>query len=106
MDEIYTGVVGKIQKLLSVENTGKSISFTTDCWSGSNEALMGSWAVTAVQRLSKIQEELGVPQHSIIQAVQTRWNSTLHMLLRMIEQKRAIIAYSSDNGHFSCLSAE
>ena len=63
-------------------------------------------SVTAVQRLSKIQEELGVPQHSIIQAVQTRWNSTLHMLVRMIDQKRAITAYSSDHGHFSCLSAE
>lgn len=213
MDEIYTGVVNKIKKLLSVENAGNSISFTTDCWSGSNEALMSltahfidkkwkkvqlvltvkslsqshtgqyigetflsmleEWeideervmlvlrdsganmvkgmrlvempdlscsahilhlvindglssqrvvvdilaklkkiathfnhSVTAQQRLSKIQEELGVPQHSIIQAVQTRWNSTLHMLVRMIEQKRAITAYASDHGHFSCLSAE
>ncbi|CAB4065058.1 unnamed protein product [Lepeophtheirus salmonis] len=156
MDEMYTGVVSKIQKLLSVENAGKSISFTTDCWSGSNETLMSltdnfidkNWkkewemfvlrnsggnmvkgmhfseipdlscsahildlvindglssqrvavnimaklkknatdfhhSVTAVQRLSKIQEELGVPQHFIIQTVQT-----------------------SDHGHFSCLSDE
>uniref|UniRef100_A0A0K2VJE5 Zinc finger BED domaincontaining protein 4like [Oreochromis niloticus] n=1 Tax=Lepeophtheirus salmonis TaxID=72036 RepID=A0A0K2VJE5_LEPSM len=63
-------------------------------------------SVTAVQRLSKIQEELGVPQHFIIQTVQTRWNSTLHMLVRMLEQKRSITAYASDHGHFSCLSDE
>ena len=60
----------------------------------------------AQQHLSKIQEELGVPQHSIIQAVLMRWNSTLHMLMRMVEQKGAITAYASDHGHFSCLSAE
>jgi len=40
MDEIYTRVVNKIKKLLSVENAGNSISFTTDCWSGLTEALM------------------------------------------------------------------
>lgn len=43
-------------------------------------------SVLAKQRLRAIQEELGLPKHSIIQAVQTRWNSTLHMLQRMFEQ--------------------
>ncbi len=63
-------------------------------------------SVVAQQRLSVIQEEVGVPQHSIIQAVPTRWNSTLHMLVWMLEQKRAVTAHSCDHGHFVCPTAE
>lgn len=63
-------------------------------------------SVIAQQRLSVIQKEVGVPQHSILQAVPTRWNSALHMLLRMLEQKRAITAYSSDHRHFTCPTAD
>lgn len=63
-------------------------------------------SIIAQQRLSVIQKEIGVPQHSILQAVPTRWNSTLHMLLRMLEQKRAITANSSDHGHFTCPTAD
>lgn len=44
--------------------------------------------------------------HSIRSYRQYRWNSTQHMLVRMIEQKRAITANASDHGHFTCLSAE
>ncbi|XP_065130356.2 zinc finger BED domain-containing protein 4-like [Paramisgurnus dabryanus] len=213
LDQIYSQVVTRIKQLISVENAGNSITFTTDCWSGSTEALMSltahfideNWnrvqtvlnvkamsgshtgeyigqmfltmleewnidtqrvllvlrdsganmvkgmrlaempdlscsahtlqliindglssqrvvgdilaklkriathfnhSVIAQQRLSVIQKEVGVPQHSILQAVPTRWNSTLHMLLRMLEQKRAITAYSSDHGHFTCPTAD
>ena len=213
MGEVYSQVANRVKQLLSVENAGSSIAFTTDCWSGSTEALMSltahfidkNWervqvvlnvkamfgshtgeyiaetflnllkewdidtqrvhlvlrdsganmikgmrlaempglsctahtlqlvindglhsqrmvgdilaklkriathfnhSVVAQQRLSVIQQEVGVPNHSIIQAVQTRWNSTLHMIARMIEQKRAITAYSSDHGNFVCPSAE
>lgn len=213
MSEIYSQVVEKIKQLLSEQNAGNCISFTTDCWSGSTEALMSltahfidkqwkrvqlvlnvkamseshtgeyisqvflamlqEWgintelvhlvlrdsganivkgmriaqvpdlsctahtlqlcindgliaqrmvkdmlakmrkiathfnhSVVAQQRLSAIQEEVGVPQHSILQDVSTRWNSTLHMLSRMLEQKRAITTYSSDHGHFVCPTAE
>ncbi|XP_030008124.1 zinc finger BED domain-containing protein 4-like [Sphaeramia orbicularis] len=213
MSEIYTKVVGKIKELLSEDNAGNCISFTTDCWSGSTKALMSltahfidqhwkriqlvlnvkamsgshtgeyisqvfltmlqEWeidaervhlvlrdsganvvkgmrmaqipdlsctahtlqlrvnnglnaqrmvgdmlakmkkiathfnhSVVAQQRLSAIQEEGGVPRHSILQAVSTRWNSTLHMLSRMLEQKRAITTYSSDHEHFVCPTAE
>ncbi|XP_064816522.1 uncharacterized protein LOC135533058 [Oncorhynchus masou masou] len=62
-------------------------------------------SVLAKQRLRAIQEELGLPKHSIIQAVQTRWISTLHMLQRMFEQKRALNAYAGEYGHISGLSA-
>ncbi|XP_071032078.1 uncharacterized protein [Oncorhynchus clarkii lewisi] len=62
-------------------------------------------SVLAKQRLGAIQEELGLPKHSIIQAFQTRWNSTLHMLQRMFEQRRALNAYAGEYGHISGLSA-
>ena len=55
MDEMYTGVVNKIQKLLSVENAGKNISFTTDCWSGSNKALMSLTAHFIDKNWKKVQ---------------------------------------------------
>lgn len=60
----------------------------------------------AQQGLSAIQKEVGVPQHSIIQAVPTRWKSSLHMITRILEQRRAITVYSSDHGHFACPTAE
>lgn len=62
-------------------------------------------SVLAKQRLRAIQEELGLPKHSIIQAVQTRWNSTLHMLQRMFEHRRALNVYAGEYGHISSLSA-
>ncbi|KAL7877738.1 hypothetical protein SRHO_G00043810 [Serrasalmus rhombeus] len=65
-----------------------------------------SHSVLAKQRLMAIQEDLGLPQHGIIQAVPTRWNSTLHMLQRMLEQKRAPSVYSGEHGKFASLSAE
>ena len=35
-------------------------------------------------------------QHKRIQEVTTRWNSTLYMLERLMEQMRAIVMYPSD----------
>ncbi len=63
-------------------------------------------SLLAKQRLAVIQQDLGLPAHSIIQAVPTRWNSTLHMLVRMLEQKRALNIYASEHGGFNSLSAE
>eukprot|EP00063_Salmo_salar_P049203 XP_014024038.1 PREDICTED: zinc finger BED domain-containing protein 4-like [Salmo salar] len=62
-------------------------------------------SVLAKQRLRAIQEELGLSKHSIMQAVQTHWNSTLHMLERMFEQRRALNVYAGEYGHISSLSA-
>ncbi|XP_051800344.1 zinc finger BED domain-containing protein 4-like [Acanthochromis polyacanthus] len=58
------------------------------------------------KHLRKIQGELGLPEHSIIQAVPTRWNSTLHVLQRMQEQKRALTIYSGEHRGFAALTAE
>lgn len=88
-------VVTWIKQLLSVEKAGNIIAFTTDCWSGSTEALMSLtahyihrtdlWILAKLKIIathfnhsllhwrSVIQDEVGVPQHSILQAVPTRW---------------------------------
>lgn len=58
-------------------------------------------SILAKQRLRDIQRELGLPEHNIIQAVPTRWNSTLHMLQRILEQKRALTIYCGEHGGFA-----
>lgn len=47
----------------------------------------------AKHRLRNIQVDLGLPQHSIVQCVNTRWNSALQMVKRLTEQRRAINIY-------------
>lgn len=41
-------------------------------------------------KLTKVQEQLHLPQHHLIQDVSTRWNSQYDMLQRLIEQKDAV----------------
>ena len=42
--------------------------------------------------LSEKQQALGLPSHALIQEVETRWNSTLDMTERVLEQQNAICA--------------
>nr|XP_023660962.1 zinc finger BED domain-containing protein 4-like [Paramormyrops kingsleyae] len=63
-------------------------------------------SVLAKQHLKRIQKDLGLPQHSIIQAEPTRWNSTLHMLQRMLEQKPALNIYAGEHGKFATPTAD
>ncbi|CAI6354380.1 unnamed protein product [Macrosiphum euphorbiae] len=42
-------------------------------------------------RLQQIQIRLNLPNHKLIQMVETRWNSVYLMLERIIEQKEAIV---------------
>ncbi|XP_030640801.1 zinc finger BED domain-containing protein 4-like [Chanos chanos] len=63
-------------------------------------------SVLAKERLGAIQNELGLPKHSLIQAVPTRWNSTLHMLQRMLEQRCALNAYAGKYGGYECPNAD
>ena len=51
----------------------------------------------AYSRLHEIQENLGLPLHKLKQDVPTRWNSSLHMLQSIIEQKMALAAYSTEH---------
>lgn len=59
----------------------------------------------ATEELHRIQASLNLPQHKLIQDVETRWNSTYYMLKRFIEQRPAISQYLEDNDtSFSPLS--
>ncbi|KAM9324507.1 LOW QUALITY PROTEIN: uncharacterized protein PAF06_000559 [Gastrophryne carolinensis] len=49
-----------------------------------------SHSYTAKHTLLELQRQNGIPQHSPICDVSTRWNSTLHMLDRLYEQRKAI----------------
>lgn len=60
----------------------------------------------AEQRFEAIQKDLCLPQHSIIHDVPTCWNSTLHMLQRMLEQKPALNLYVAEHGKFTTPPAE
>ncbi|XP_003783147.1 zinc finger BED domain-containing protein 4 [Otolemur garnettii] len=44
----------------------------------------------AKEKLAELQKEYELPQHHLIQDVPSRWNTSFHMLERLIEQKRAI----------------
>ena len=50
----------------------------------------------AYTRLNKIQQDLNLPQHRLIQDQPTRWNSTSYMLQSIAEQKMALAAYSTE----------
>ncbi|OCT87322.1 zinc finger BED domain-containing protein 4 [Xenopus laevis] len=44
----------------------------------------------AKEKLAELQKEYDLPQHHLIQDVPSKWNTSFHMLERLIEQKRAI----------------
>lgn len=62
--------------------------------------------ILAKQRLKDIQKDLDLPQHTIIQSVPTCWNSILHMLESMLEQKQALTVYAGEHGKITILTAD
>ncbi|MCH9715790.1 MAG: hypothetical protein K0U52_01720 [Gammaproteobacteria bacterium] len=54
-------------------------------------------SATACCAFQKIQQNLGIPQHTLKQDVPTRWNSSYYMLSSIIEQKMALSAYATEN---------
>ncbi|KAK7881953.1 hypothetical protein WMY93_028127 [Mugilogobius chulae] len=60
----------------------------------------------AKQRLKLIQKELNVPQNHMLLDDSARWVSTLQMLRRAQEQKRALGSYAQKYGHFSAPTSE
>ena len=56
-----------------------------------------SHSTLAKEKLREIQQTLQLPEHVIIQDVQTRWNSTFYMAERMLEQKLALVNYAAGN---------
>ncbi|XP_051793095.1 zinc finger BED domain-containing protein 4-like [Acanthochromis polyacanthus] len=61
----------------------------------------------ATDKLKEVQNQLQLPQHRLMQAVDTRWNSVLYMLERLYEQQQAITTALSLLGRNSlCLNGE
>ena len=50
----------------------------------------------ATDKLKEIQQNLGLPAHSLKQDEATRWNSSLEMLKSVVEQKMALAAYATE----------
>ena len=51
----------------------------------------------AYSRLRVIQQILGLPQHHLVEDELTRWNSSLYMLQRILEQKMSLAAYATEH---------
>ena len=61
----------------------------------------------AAERLKEIQKQLKLPEHKLIQSVETRWNSVFYMLERLCEQKKDVTTVLCLLGKSSlCLSGE
>ncbi|TNM86597.1 hypothetical protein fugu_006827 [Takifugu bimaculatus] len=61
----------------------------------------------ATDKLKEVQNQLNLPQHKLIHAVDTRWNSVLYMIDRLYEQQEAITTALCLLGRTNmCLSGE
>jgi len=58
----------------------------------------------ACRHLSTCQQSCDVPEHQLIQDVETRWNSTYLMLQRISEQRKALSLYSVEHGSIAMLT--
>ncbi|KAK0134082.1 Zinc finger BED domain-containing protein 4 [Merluccius polli] len=47
-------------------------------------------STTAKEKLREVQEQMQCPVHKLIQEVDTRWNSTYHMLQHLFEERQAV----------------
>ncbi|XP_077315552.1 RUN domain-containing protein 1 isoform X1 [Lithobates pipiens] len=50
----------------------------------------------ATTKLKAKQQQMGTPEHTLINDVSVRWNSTLHMISRLLEQRWPVTATLSD----------
>ena len=63
-------------------------------------------SVKATEKLKEVQCQIKLPEHKLIQEVDTRWNSTFYMFERIVEQHQAITtALCLSNRNYLCLSA-
>ena len=58
----------------------------------------------AQEKLLVIQKELNLPEHQLVQDINTRWNSTFYMIERLLEQKRALSLYIADHDKLTNLT--
>ena len=97
-------VFGRIVRLKTNTNSNASVHHQGEarsvCWLiFSARKIVGHFRhlSSATSRLHEIQEELSLPKHQLKQDVVTRWNSTYHMLDRLLEQNRAITVFLAEN---------
>ena len=57
----------------------------------------------ACRKLVDCQNSCGIPQHKLLQDVETRWNSTYMMLSRLSEQRKAVNQYCIEHGAIDTL---
>lgn len=81
---IVTGAIEECHGVVNVINTARQITNTVHM---SNKA---------IAKLHEIQERLGLTVAALIHDVPTRWNTVLFMLQRLLEQKSALIAMSTE----------
>ncbi|XP_049437940.1 zinc finger BED domain-containing protein 4-like [Epinephelus fuscoguttatus] len=81
---IVTGAIEECHGVVSVINTARQITNTVHM---SN---------TAVAKLHEIQDKLGLTEAALVHDVPTRWNTVLFMLQRLLEQKKALVAMSTE----------
>ena len=63
-------------------------------------------SVKVAEKLKEVQCQIKLPEHKLIQEVDTRWNSTFYMFERIVEQHQAITtALCLSNRNDLCLSA-
>jgi len=60
-------------------------------------------SVVATSALREKQEQMSAPCHKLVMEVSTRWNSTLYMVRRLLEQRWPVCAVLSEKGQ-SCKS--
>jgi len=58
----------------------------------------------ACRHLAECQKSCDIPEHKLIQDVETRWNSTYLMLQRVAEQRKALNLYSVERGSITTLT--
>ncbi|XP_073326308.1 zinc finger BED domain-containing protein 4-like [Pagrus major] len=81
---IVTGAIEECHGVVSVINTARQITKTVHM---SNESKA---------KLHELQEQLGLAVSSLVHDVPTRWNTVLFMLQRLLEQKKALTAMSTE----------
>lgn len=81
---IVTGAIEECDGVVSVINTARQIT---------NAVHMSNKAIT---KLHEIQEQHGLAVAALIHDVPTKWNTVLFMLQRLLEQKKALIAMSTE----------
>ncbi|KAK1882424.1 Glutamate receptor 4 [Dissostichus eleginoides] len=69
-------------------------------------SLIEEWGITDKEKLVSVQRQLGRPTLKLLQEVETRWNSTYHMLQRLVDLREPVgAALASLNTEITTLTS-